>query len=58
MVGKFSFYMFECIMENFSIDFVCMFMVGDCLEIDIFFGYCCGMIIVFMFIGVFCLEEV
>lgn len=58
MVGKFSFYMFECIIEYFSVDFVRTFMVGDRLEIDIFFGYRCGMIIVFTFIGVFRLEEV
>ncbi|XP_060044923.1 bargin isoform X4 [Erinaceus europaeus] len=57
VVGKPSPYMFECIMEDFSVDPDRTLMVGDRLETDILFGHRCGMTTVLTLTGVSRLEE-
>ncbi|KAM5334547.1 chronophin [Glossophaga mutica] len=57
VVGKPSPYMFECIVEHFSVDPARMLMVGDRLETDILFGHRCGMTTVLTLTGVSRLEE-
>lgn len=58
IIGKFSCFIFDCVFQEYGINFECIVMVGDCLDIDIFLGVICGLKIILIFIGVFILGDV